>query len=48
MIAKRKVGIIGLGRVAEVHLEAYQDVKQIEVVSGAEPRPDRLAQIACQ
>lgn len=43
---KLRVGIIGLGRVAEVHLRGYQDVAQIEVVAAAEPRPDRRAQMA--
>ena len=43
---KLQVGIIGLGQVSEVHLKAYQDMKQIEVVAGAEPRTDRLAQMA--
>ena len=32
---KLRVGIIGLGGVAEVHLEAYKQVPQIEVVAGA-------------
>ncbi len=45
---KLKVGIIGLGQVAEVHLKAYQDVKQIEVVACAEPRAERLAHMASQ
>jgi UDP-N-acetylglucosamine 3-dehydrogenase len=43
-----KIGLVGLGRVAEVHLKGYRDVPQIEVVAGAEPRADRLAQIATQ
>jgi len=43
---KLKVGIIGLGLVAEVHLKAYQEVEQIHVVAGAEPRTDRLAHMA--
>jgi len=46
LMKKLQVGIIGLGLVAEGHLKAYQDVEQIEVVAGAEPRTDRLAQMA--
>jgi UDP-N-acetylglucosamine 3-dehydrogenase len=45
-VRKLRVGLIGLGRVAEVHLRAYQEVTQIEVVAGAEPRADRLAEMA--
>ena len=45
---KLKVGIIGLGQVAEVHLKGYEDVQQVEVVAGAEPRTDRLAQMVAQ
>ena len=41
-----KVGLIGLGEVAEVHLEAYQKVKEIQVTAGAEIRKDRLSQIS--
>lgn len=43
---KLRVGLIGLGRVAEVHLMGYRDVPQIEVVAGAEPRTNRLAHMA--
>jgi len=45
-VKKLRVGVIGLGRVAEVHLRGYQEVSQIEVVAGAESRADRLAQMA--
>lgn len=39
---KYRVGLIGLGEVAEVHLEAYKNVERIEVAAGAEPRKERL------
>ena len=39
---KLKVGLIGLGNVSEVHLEAYKHVNQIEVIAGAEIEKDRL------
>jgi UDP-N-acetylglucosamine 3-dehydrogenase len=47
-VRKLRVGIIGLGQVSEVHLRGYEDVPQIKVVAGAEPRADRLAQMAAQ
>jgi len=43
-----RVGLIGLGGVAEVHLHAYKEVKEIEVVAGAEPREDRLNEMAAR
>jgi predicted dehydrogenase len=42
---KLKVGLIGLGEVAEIHLEAYKEVTQIDVVAGAEPKKDRISYI---
>ncbi|MHA1660954.1 MAG: Gfo/Idh/MocA family protein [Promethearchaeota archaeon] len=42
---KLKVGLIGLGNVAEVHLEAYKQVKQVDVVAGAELKKERLDQM---
>jgi len=42
---KLKVGLIGLGSVAEAHLQAYKEVKQIIVVAGADLRKDRLNQM---
>lgn len=39
---KLRVGLIGLGGVAEAHLEGYKQVDMIEVVSGAEINPERL------
>jgi predicted dehydrogenase len=45
---KLRVGLVGLGRVAEVHLMAYRDMPHIEVVAGAEPRTDRLAHMVSQ
>ena len=39
---KLSVGLIGLGNVSEVHLEAYKQVKQIEVIAGAEINKGRL------
>ena len=45
-MTKLRVGLIGLGLVAEAHLEAYRDVSQIEVVAGADIREERLNQMA--
>jgi UDP-N-acetyl-2-amino-2-deoxyglucuronate dehydrogenase len=39
---KYRVGLIGLGEVAEVHLEAYKNIEGIEVVAGAELGKERL------
>ena len=36
------VGLIGLGNVSEVHLEAYKQVKQIKVIAGADLNKERL------
>ncbi len=41
-----RVGLIGLGAVAELHLEGYRGVEEIEVVAGAEPREERLREMA--
>ncbi len=43
---KLKVGLIGLGFVAEAHLEAYKEVEMIEVVAGAELRQERLKEMS--
>jgi len=40
-----RVGVIGLGDVADVHLEAYRDLDGIEVVAGTELRGERLEEI---
>jgi len=42
---KLRVGLIGLGGVAEAHLTGYKEVDRIEVVAGAEIREDRLKQM---
>jgi len=42
---KLRIGLIGLGKVAEMHLQGYKEVKQIEVVAGAELLKDRLNQM---
>jgi len=47
-VKRLRVGLIGLGQVAEVHLQGYEGVSQIEVVAGAEPRADRLTQMTAQ
>jgi predicted dehydrogenase len=39
---KLQVGIIGLGKIAESHLEAYKEVDETQVVAGAEISPERL------
>ncbi|MBM3547367.1 MAG: Gfo/Idh/MocA family oxidoreductase [Alphaproteobacteria bacterium] len=43
---KLKVGIVGLGGVGAVHLEAYRDNPRIEVVAAAELDEKRLATLA--
>lgn len=43
---KLRVGLIGLGGVAEAHLEGYQQVDVIEVVAGAKIHPQKLDKIA--
>lgn len=43
---KLRVGLIGLGGVAEAHLEGYKQVEMIEVVAGSEILPDRLEKMA--
>lgn len=43
---KLRVGLIGLGGVAEAHLEGYKQVEMIEVVAGSEIQPDRLEKMA--
>jgi predicted dehydrogenase len=40
---KLRVGLIGLGQISEIHLEAYRDLKQIEIVAAAELREKRLS-----
>lgn len=42
---KLKVGLIGLGKVSEMHLLAYKDVEVIKVVSGADISKDRVNQV---
>lgn len=34
-----RVGIIGCGRIARFHVQGYQQVPQVKVVTGAEPEP---------
>ncbi len=43
---KLRVGLIGLGGVAEAHLEGYKQVESIEVVAGAEIQAERLAKMS--
>ncbi len=43
---KLRIGLIGLGNVAEVHLEAYKQVDQVEVIAGAEIRENRMKKMA--
>ncbi|MBW2370706.1 MAG: Gfo/Idh/MocA family oxidoreductase, partial [Deltaproteobacteria bacterium] len=45
---KVKVGLIGLGNIADLHLPAYRGVKNIEVVAGVEINPDRRSAMANQ
>ena len=43
---KLRVGLIGLGNVAQAHLQGYKEVEQIEVVAGADLQKDRLHQVS--
>lgn len=43
---KLRVGLIGLGGVAEAHLEGYKQVETIEVVAGSEIHSGRLEKMA--
>jgi UDP-N-acetyl-2-amino-2-deoxyglucuronate dehydrogenase len=43
--AVRDIAILGLGNVAESHLEAYQTLSQVKVVAVVEPREDRRVSI---
>lgn len=45
---RRTVGIVGLGGVAEPHLEAYSGLDCIEIVGLAEPRRERLGEVAAR
>jgi predicted dehydrogenase len=45
---KLRVGLIGLGEVAEIHLEAYKNIEGIEIVAGAELKKERLEGIVKQ
>jgi len=40
-----RIGIIGLGRIADSHLAAYREIDTVEVVAGAEINPERLHEI---
>lgn len=44
-MSKLRVGVIGLGGIAELHMTAYRDIDAIEVVAGAEQREERLEQM---
>jgi len=41
-----RVGLIGVGAVAMVHLEAYRGLSQVHVVAAADSNPQRLAEVA--
>ena len=43
---KLRVGLIGLGNVAGVHLEAYKQVPQIEVMAGSDINVEKLNHMA--
>ncbi len=47
-MSKLKLGLIGLGKVAESYLTAYQKVNAIEIAAGAEPNPERLADMTAR
>ncbi|MBL8266294.1 Gfo/Idh/MocA family protein [Steroidobacter sp.] len=41
-----RVGVIGVGAVAQVHLQAYRELPTIKVVAAADPQAERLAEVA--
>ncbi len=41
-----RLGIVGLGAVAEAHLEAYEAIDEIDVVAAAEIKASRLREIS--
>lgn len=43
-----RVGLIGVGAVAMVHLEAYRDLPRVRVVAAADPDAGRLAGVAAR
>jgi len=45
-MSKLKVGFIGVGKVAELHLAGCQDADSIEIVAGAETDAERLKQLS--
>jgi UDP-N-acetyl-2-amino-2-deoxyglucuronate dehydrogenase len=45
-MTKLRVGLIGLGAVAEVHLQAYAGVREIEVVAGSDPATSTRKHVA--
>ena len=45
---RRRVGIVGLGSVAEPHLLAYQRLPEVEVVGVADPRSERRSEISAR
>lgn len=38
---KLKVGLIGLGAVADIHLEAYKNIRNIDIVSGSDHKREK-------
>lgn len=48
MTEQLRVGLIGLGAVAAVHLEAYRSLSLVKVVAAADPAADRLASLGEQ
>lgn len=45
METRLRVGLVGVGAVAQVHLEAYRGLPGIEVVAAADPSAERLAAV---
>jgi predicted dehydrogenase len=41
-VKKLNVGFVGLGKVAESHLEGYKEIDQVQVIAGTEVNPERL------
>ncbi len=47
-MARIRVGLMGLGKVAECHLAGYQGVDNVRIVAGADISPQRVEQMAAE
>ncbi|MBD3197709.1 MAG: hypothetical protein GF317_21835 [Candidatus Lokiarchaeota archaeon] len=45
-MSKLRVGIVGLGNVAEIHLEAYKEIKEIDIIAGSDINPQKVKEMS--